>query len=70
LVDNARAAGGDVTLVTYPGAHHGFDVTTLTRPTLVPEARQGRGATIAYDPAALRDAEKRVREFLGLQFGR
>jgi dienelactone hydrolase len=70
LVDNARAAGGDVTLVAYPGAHHGFDVTTLTRPTLVPEARQGRGATIAYDPAALRDAEKRVREFLGLQFGR
>jgi len=64
LVDNAKAAGADVALVSYPGAHHGFDVTTLTRPILVREARQGRGATIAYDPSALRDAEKRLREFL------
>ena len=70
VADNAKAAGGDVTLVSYPGAHHGFDVTTLTRPTLIPDARQGRGATIAYDPAALRDAEKRLREFLRRHFGR
>jgi dienelactone hydrolase len=64
LADNARAAGADVTLVTYPGARHGFDVSTLTRPTLIAEARQGRGATIAYDPSASRDAERRLREFL------
>jgi dienelactone hydrolase len=64
LAENARAAGRDVTLVAYPGAHHGFDVTSIVRPTLVREARQGRGATIAYDPSALRDAEKRLREFL------
>ena len=70
VADNARAAGRDVTLVAYPGGHHGFDVTTLMRPTLVPDARQGRGATIAYDPAALRDAEKRLREFLRRHFGR
>jgi dienelactone hydrolase len=70
LADQARAAGRDVTLVGYPGAHHAFDVSSLTRPTRVADARQGRGATIAYDPAAARDAEKRLREFLQRHFAR
>ena len=70
LADNARTAGRDVTLVGYPGAHHAFDASNLTRPILVPDARRGRGATIAYDPAALRDAEKRLREFLLRHFRR
>jgi dienelactone hydrolase len=70
LADNARGDGRDVTLVVYPGAHHAFDATGIARPTRVLEARGGRGATIAYDPAARRDAEKRLREFLQRQFGR
>jgi dienelactone hydrolase len=64
LAERARADGRDVTFVQYPGAHHGFDASTLTRPTLVPDARRGQGATVAYAPAAARDAEKRLREFL------
>jgi dienelactone hydrolase len=64
LVDNAKAAGADVALVSYPGAHHGFDAANIARPTLVADARGGRGATVAYDPAAHSDAEKRLREFL------
>lgn len=70
LVDNARAEGHDVTLVAYPGAHHAFDATGIARPTLVADARGGRGATIAYDPAARRDAERRLREFLRQHFAR
>ena len=70
LAETARANGHDVTFVLYPGAHHGFDATGLLRPTRIPEARQGRGATVAYDPSAHRDAEKRLREFLRRYFGR
>lgn len=70
LAEAARGDGRDVTFVLYPGAHHAFDVTTLARPTRVLDARGGRGATIAYDPAARRDAEKRLREFLRRHFGR
>ena len=71
LAESAGAAGRhDVTFVQYPGAHHGFDAATIMRPTLVPDARRGQGATIAYDPAAHRDAEKRLREFLNRHFAR
>jgi dienelactone hydrolase len=69
LVDNARALGSDVTLVAYPRAHHGFDASALTRPTLIPEARGGLGSTIAYDPAAHGDAETRLRAFLRRTLG-
>lgn len=70
IAEAARDDGRDVTFVLYPRAHHAFDVTGLARPTRVPDARGGRGATIAYDPAARRDAEKRLREFLRTHFGR
>ena len=59
-----RRAGRDVVDVLYPGAHHAFDAANLTRPVRVEDARGGRGATIAYNPSAHADAEKRVREFL------
>ena len=64
LARGARLAGRDVIDVLYPGAHHAFDAANLSRPIRVEDARGGRGATIAYNPAAHADAEKRVREFL------
>ena len=60
----ARRAGRDVVDVLYPGAHHGFDAAHLPRPIRVADARGGRGATVAYNPSAHADAERRVREFL------
>jgi hypothetical protein len=36
----------------------------LRQPTRIADARGGRGATVAYNPSAHGDAEKRVREFL------
>lgn len=60
----ARRAGRDVVDVTYPGAHHGFDAAQVQKPIRVEDARGGRGATIAYDPRAHDDAERRLREFL------
>src|SRR5262249_27653495 len=70
LADNSKREGRDVTLVVYPGAHHGFDAASIARPTYVADARGGRGATIAYAPAARGDAEKRLREFLKAHLGR
>src|SRR6266480_4959466 len=60
----ARREGHDVTAVVYAGAHHGFDAAHIRRPVRVTQALRGRGATIAYDPRAHDDSEKRVREFL------
>ena len=52
----------NVTLIVYPGAHHGFDIADLG---ILP----GRGATVQghrleYDEAATRDAAAQVRAFL------
>jgi hypothetical protein len=41
-----------------------FDDPGLRRPAVVRDALGGRGATIAYDPAADADARRRVRAFL------
>jgi dienelactone hydrolase len=60
----ARGAGRDVVDVLYPGAHHGFDAAHLPRPIRIADARGGRGATVAFNPSAHADAERRVREFL------
>lgn len=68
IAENARQAGRDVTAVVYPKAHHGFDGAHIARPTWIPEARRGRGATVAYDPRASADSEKRLREFLQRHF--
>ena len=64
LAEAARREGHDVTAVVYAGAHHGFDAAHVRRPVRVTQALRGRGATIAYDPRAHDDSEKRVREFL------
>jgi dienelactone hydrolase len=65
LADRQRRAGFDVTEVTYPGAHHGFDNPLLgPKPKRVPDALRGRGATIEFNAAAGADSLVRVREFL------
>jgi len=65
LATRLRQAGLDVTQVTYPGAHHGFDNPLLgPSPHLIPDALGGRGATTQYDPAGAEDSFRRVREFL------
>jgi dienelactone hydrolase len=70
LAQYAQEEGRDVTAIVYPGAHHGFDYAHLVRPTLVPDARGGQGATIAYDARAHADSARQVREFLRRTLGR
>jgi dienelactone hydrolase len=70
LASRQRQAGLDVTQVTYPGAHHGFDNPLLgPNPRRIPEALGGRGATTQYDPAGAEDSVRRVREFLARHLG-
>jgi dienelactone hydrolase len=70
LAARQREAGLDVTQVTYPGAHHGFDNPLLgPGPRWVPDALGGRGATTRYDPAAFEDSVRRVRDFLVRHLG-
>jgi dienelactone hydrolase len=64
LTERARADGRNVTAVVYPGAHHGFDGAHIARPTVIADARRGAGATVAYNPTAHADAERRVKQFL------
>lgn len=65
LADRQHQAGFEVTQVTYPGAHHGFDNPLLgPEKRRAPDALGGRGATLQYDPAAADDSLVRVRGFL------
>lgn len=60
-----RSGAGEVTLKAYPGAHHGFDISSLTKKRtmeLIPII--GPRATIQYDATAAADAEARLVEFL------
>lgn len=60
-----RAGGGEVALRTFPGAHHGFDISSLTKKRtmeLIPLI--GPRATFQYDAAAAGESEGRLREFL------
>jgi dienelactone hydrolase len=61
LAERVQAQGQPVSFKLYPGAHHAFD--TFAPKTRVPEARQGRGATIAGDPAAREDSIREVAAF-------
>lgn len=71
LAARQRQAGLDVTQVTYPGAHHGFDNPLLgPSPRWIPEALGGRGATTQYDPTGAEDSVRRVREFLAVHLAR
>lgn len=65
LSSQQQGAGFEVTQITYPGAHHGFDNPQRGAASRwVPEARGGRGATVQYDPAAAEDSVIQVEKFL------
>ena len=70
LAEAARRDGRNVTAVVYPKAHHGFDSASARVPVIIADARRGAGATVAYNPKAHEDAERRVKQFLHAQFGK
>jgi len=51
-----------VSIVVYPRAYHSFD--SYAPVTRIPEALQGRGATIGGDNAAREDSITQVETFL------
>lgn len=67
LTKIARAQGATMDIVTYPGAHHGFD--RINSPVRYrPNVRNankpgGRGATVGEHPQAREDAVRRTLEF-------
>jgi dienelactone hydrolase len=61
LADVTRAQGQPVSIVVYPGAYHSFD--TYNPVMRIPEARQGRGATIGGDNRAREDSIAQVEAF-------
>jgi dienelactone hydrolase len=61
LADRAREQGQPMSIVVYPGAYHSFD--TYNPVMRIPEARQGRGATIGGDAKAREDSIKQVEAF-------
>jgi dienelactone hydrolase len=71
LSDRSRARGEPVELVVYPGAYHGFDMTTPVRVrTDVTHGRNGAaGVRVGGQPEARADAYKRIREFFATHLG-
>lgn len=63
LADRTQRQGQPVSIKIYPEAHHSFDGYAPVRH--VPEARQGRGATIGGNPAAREDSIRQVEVFFG-----
>jgi dienelactone hydrolase len=58
MVAHARPDGAPITLITYPGVHHNFDVALLT-----PGVRYS-GFWLEYNEPAAKDAEEKTRAFL------
>ena len=71
LYDRSRARGEPVEFVVYPGAYHGFDMTTPVRVrTDVTHGRNGAaGVHVGGQPEARADAYKRIREFFARHLG-
>lgn len=69
LTQAAKAAGADMQIVVYPGAHHSFD-SPNSRVRYRPEVRNRNkpggccGATIGTNPEARDDARRQVARFL------
>jgi dienelactone hydrolase len=59
MVRHARPDSAPIAMTVYPGAYHAFDVVQLQ------PGRQVFGYWIEYNAAAAKDAEVRVRAFLG-----
>jgi dienelactone hydrolase len=70
LAARTKATGQPVELVTYPGAHHGFDAVQgqLRQRTDVGSKPEG-SVTLGPEPAAREDARRRVAAFLALHLG-
>ena len=68
MVAAMRSRGADASIVIYPGAYHYFDVEGQPLTVLAGvdnDAKPGgHGATVAYQAAAARDAERQVEAFL------
>lgn len=65
MVESRSAGAAQVDLVVYPGAHHGFDIESLTMPRTVRLLPLfGPSATFFYDANAAREADQRVSAFL------
>ncbi|MGH7388412.1 MAG: dienelactone hydrolase family protein [Candidatus Rokuibacteriota bacterium] len=75
MVEAMRGRGADASIVVYPGAFHYFDVEGQPRAYLAGVENRNKpggccGATVAYDPAAARDARRRIAEFFGYHLRR
>jgi dienelactone hydrolase len=74
MIEAMRARGADVTIVTYPGAYHYFDVEGQRREVLAQVENDNRpggfGATVAYQAEAAADARRRIEEFLARHLSR
>lgn len=69
LVNRAAQAGQPVSIVTYPGAYHAFDMTQPPRlRTDVKRARNADGVHVGGNPAARDDAYRRVDAFFQERF--
>lgn len=68
FTEKQRAAGADITLVEYEGAHHAFDNPDIREPFLVrtPTA----SFTIAYHPQAHAKVKRDMKETLAEVFGK
>jgi dienelactone hydrolase len=74
MVEAMRRRGADVTMVSYPGAYHYFDVEGQRQEVLAQVENDNRpggfGATVSYQPEAAADARRRIEEFLGRHLSR
>jgi dienelactone hydrolase len=70
MAEAMRGRGSDITVETFPGAYHYFDVRGMSKRVLPDVGNHTKpggccGATVAYDERALRTAERRIAEFFG-----